>query len=273
MQYVQEACKNVIKYLEQRKAKFNDMKYSMSKRDGSPMKNDYRPEIDDTPELGPKDAAYYQSLIGVLRWIVELGRVDIVCEVSMMSSCLALPREGHLQALFHFFSYFNKKHNTNLVYDPTDPEIDMSTFPKQDWLAPVYATGSDRDLKEAIPTNLPEPRGKGMRMRCFVDSDHAGDVVTRRSRTGFIVFLQSSLIYWTSKKQTSIETSFFGSEFTVMKHATEYIRGLRYKLRAIGIPVTECAFVYGDNQSVLVNSSVPDSMLKKKSNSYTYHFV
>ena len=79
--------------------------------------------------MNPKDAAYYQSLIGVLRWIVELGRVDIVCEVSMMSSCLALPREGHLQALFHLFTYLNKKHNAELVYDPTDPVIDMNMFP------------------------------------------------------------------------------------------------------------------------------------------------
>lgn len=141
----------------------------------------------------------------------------------MMLSCLALPRECHLQALFHLFSYLNKKHNSKLVYDPTDPEIGITMFSKQDWSTSVYATGNNGDLQEAILPNLPKPRGKGMRMRCFVDSNHAGDVVTRRSRTGFLVFIQSSLIYWTSKKQTSIETSSFGSEFTAMKHATEYI--------------------------------------------------
>ena len=56
------------------------------------MSTDYRPEIDISTELDAADASYYQSLIGVLRWIVELGRVDICCEVSMLSSCLALPR-------------------------------------------------------------------------------------------------------------------------------------------------------------------------------------
>ena len=67
----------------------------------APVSNEYRPELDESEELDEVDAAYYQSLIGVLRWIVELGRVDINCEVSMMSSCLALPRFGHL----HYSKY------------------------------------------------------------------------------------------------------------------------------------------------------------------------
>ena len=174
----------------------------MLKKAGAQMKNDYRPETDVTPELNAKDTAYYRSLIGVLRWIVELGRVDIVCEVSTISSCLALPREGHLQALFYLFIYLNKKDNAELVYDPTDPVIDMNMFPKQDWSALVYAAGHDGDPKEAIPSNLPELRGKRTRMRCFVDSDHASDTITRTSQTGFLVFLQRALIYWTLKKQT-----------------------------------------------------------------------
>jgi hypothetical protein len=69
-----------------------------------------------------------------------------------------------------------------------------------------------------------------MTLRVYVDSDHAGDLVTRRSRTGFVVFLNGAPIYWSSKKQTSCETSTFGSEFVVMKQATEYIRGSSYKL-------------------------------------------
>ena len=112
-----------------------------------------------------------------------------------------------------------------------------------------------------------------MRMTCYVDSDHAGDNVTRRSRTGFLVFLQSAPIYWMSKKQTSIETSSFGSEFIAMKQCTEYVRGLRYRLRMMGIPVEEPTFIYGDNQSVLVNTKNPHLQLKKKSNSIAYHFV
>ena len=58
-----------------------------------------------------------------------------------------------------------------------------------------------------------------------------------------------------------------------MKTATEYVRGLRYKLRMMGIRVDEPAYIFGDNQSVLINTSNPASTLKKKSNAIAYHFV
>ena len=110
-------------------------------------------------------------------------------------------------------------------------------------------------------------------MRVYVDSDHAGDQVTRRSKTRFLVFLNNALIYWTSKKQTMIEISSFGSELMAMKYATEYIRGLQYKLRVMGIPVEECAYIYGGNKSVVVNLVVPHRQLKTKSNSVVFHHV
>jgi hypothetical protein len=129
------------------------------------------------------------------------------------------------------------------------------------------------NLKEVVPPNMPDPKGKGFTMRVYVDSDHAGDTVTRRSRTGFLVYLNCALIHWMSKKQTSIETSSFGSEFMAMKAATEYVRGLRFKLRMMGIPVECHTYIYGDNQSVLANTTMPHSNLKKKSNAIAFHFV
>jgi hypothetical protein len=58
-----------------------------------------------------------------------------------------------------------------------------------------------------------------------------------------------------------------------MKQACEYIRGLRYKLRMMGITVDEPTFIFGDNQSVLANTTNPTSTLKKRSNAIAYHFV
>ena len=107
----------------------------------------------------------------------------------------------------------------------------------------------------------------------FVDADHAGEEVTKRSRTGYIVFLNNAPIYRFSKKQTSCKTSMYGSESVAMKQACEYVKGLKYKLRMFGIPVAKPALVFGDNQSVLANTTMPESMLKKKSNAIAYHFV
>ena len=58
-----------------------------------------------------------------------------------------------------------------------------------------------------------------------------------------------------------------------MKQCCEYLKGLRYKLRMMGIPVNNPCFILGDNQSVLWNTTVPESTLKKKSSSVAYHFV
>ena len=110
-------------------------------------------------------------------------------------------------------------------------------------------------------------------MRALVDSDFAGDLVIRRSRTGFIIFLNGAPIYWFSKRQTCIETSSFGAEFVAMKQSCEYVRGLRYTLRMMGISVEEPTFIFGDNQSVLSNTTLPRSTLKKKSSSIAFHFV
>eukprot|EP00957_Ditylum_brightwellii_P077445 5884337-Ditylum_brightwellii.AAC.1 len=61
-----------------------------------PMRESYRPELDVILALSPIDSAYYQSLIGMLRWMVGLGRIAICLEVSMMSSHIAMSREGHM---------------------------------------------------------------------------------------------------------------------------------------------------------------------------------
>ena len=105
-QYVQAAVKNVEAYLDEQD------KYKMPSKADTPMTTSYRPELDITPELDPTKAAYYMSLIGILRWMVELRRVDICLEVSIMSSHMAMPREGHLSQLFHIFAYLSKYHNT-----------------------------------------------------------------------------------------------------------------------------------------------------------------
>ena len=82
------------------------------------------------------------------------------------------------------------------------------------------------NLKEEVPPNMPEPLGLPFLMWVFVVSDHAGESVIRLSRRGFIVFLNSETIYCHYKKQTSCETSAFGSEFLALKKSTKYTRGL-----------------------------------------------
>jgi hypothetical protein len=184
---------------------------------------------------------------------VELGRVDICLEVSMMSSHLALPREGHLEQVSHIFAHLKKYHNTEVVYDPSDPVIDEAQFDAKDWASSEFG---HLDGVEQLPPNMPEPKGQGFVIRAKVDADHACDSVKRRSRTGFLVWINSCLVYFLSKKQMSVETSSFGSEFVAMKQCCRNLRGLRYKLRMMGIPVSGPCYICGDNESVLASSTL-----------------
>ena len=112
-----------------------------------------------------------------------------------------------------------------------------------------------------------------MHLHCFVDANHAGNVVTRRSHTGILIFVQNAPIIWYSKKQNTVETSSFGSEFVAMRIAKELIVSLRYKLRMFGVPVPKPANVYCDNQGVVKNTSIPESTLNKKHHQVAYHAV
>ena len=94
--YVQAAVHNVEQYLAKHNQKLpNKAKASFT--------SNYRPETDLSEELGNEDTAYYQSLIGILRWMVELGRVDICCEVSQMSSHLAFTENWPLATIIPYF--------------------------------------------------------------------------------------------------------------------------------------------------------------------------
>jgi hypothetical protein len=199
--------------------------------------------------------------------MVELGCIDIATEVSLLSSHLAFPREGHLETALHIISYLSQKHNTRLIFDPTYPKIEMGQFPQYNW------TEFYDNVKEAIPLYMPKPLGKDVDVRMMSDSHHAGDKRTRRSCTGFRIFCNMALIDWVSKKQATIETSVFGAEFVAMKHGIEKLQGLRYKLRMMGIPLTGPSYVFADNKSQVTNATIPELTLKKKCNSICYHAV
>jgi len=262
--YVQESVRNIDKWLASDKCK---MRKQLLKNPRSTWPSGYEAELDTSEELNAEDAHYYQHLVGVAHWIVELGRVDIITEVSVLSSYLANPRDGHMDAALHLYSWLKNHHNARLVLDPSYPDIDQDNFIQRDW-ENVYG-----DIKEELPPDMPKPLGKDVDLRLYVDSSHATDKVNRRSRTGFFVFMNSALIQWCSKKQPTIESSVFGAEFVAMKHGIETVRGIRYKLRMMGVPLSGATYVYGDNMSVIHNTQRPESMLKKKSNSICYHTI
>jgi hypothetical protein len=129
------------------------------------------------------------------------------------------------------------------------------------------------NMEEAIPPNMPPPLVKDVDLCMMVDSDHAGEKRTRCSHTGFIIFCNLAPMIWLSKQQATIETSVFGADFVAMKHRIKTLRGLRYKIRMMGIPLFGPMYIYGDNKFQVTNSSRSESTLKKKCNSICYHAI
>lgn len=232
-----------------------------------PLPTSYHPELDQSPPLDEDEHRLYMSYIGILQWTVELGRIDVTHSVSKMATYLACPRKGHLEKVLQIFSYLEHHLNSRLVFDPVLRDWNDKLWVNEDW-SEFYP-----DAAEVIPPNAPEPRGKAVQLNVFCDAAHATDLVTRRSVSGIIIFLNGAPIRCFSKRQNTIESSVFGAEFVALKIATEMIEEVRYKLRMMGVPLDGPANCFCDNQSVVTNASEPASTLKKKHNSVAYHKV
>ena len=178
-QYVQTAAKNIVTCL----SKWHG-RWKLPLKVETPLKATYRPVLDVSPELGTSGMSYYQSLIGMLFLIVELGRVNICLEVSMMLSHLAMPQEGHMEQVLQIFAYLCKYHNMELVYDLSNQVINLSNFERQDWTLSEFG---HIDGVEELPPKMSEPHGMGFMICAKVDAHHASDSMMRQSRTGFLV--------------------------------------------------------------------------------------
>ena len=152
-QYVDEAISNVEKWLADR-----GMMYLKRKSAKSVLPSSYRPELDDTKYLDQEYVSYYQEQIGVLRWMVELGRVDICCEVSpMLAAYCAAPRKGHLEAVIHMFAYLKGHANLNLFSIQTQLFIQNLTH----WIGQTF-TRMPKTLCHLICQNLLENLSSAM---------------------------------------------------------------------------------------------------------------
>jgi hypothetical protein len=76
-------------------------------------------------------------------------------------------------------------------------------------------------FQEEIDPRFPKPLLEELDINIFVDADHAHDKVTCRSVTGLFATLGLTPTSWRSKRQTSVQKSTFGAEFTALKAAVE----------------------------------------------------
>ena len=153
-QQIQETVKNEESVMKKR-----DM--TLGKALKLPVNPNYSPDLDSTKELNDNDAVYYQSIIGILRWIVEMRRIDTGIKVSMLSSYVANPREGHLIQVLQIFAYLKVHHNARLVFDLSYATLDENFNEKKYW------SGFYGNETEPMPSNTPKPFRKRVYVTCL----------------------------------------------------------------------------------------------------------
>lgn len=115
--------------------------------------------------------------------------------------------------------------------------------------------------------------GLPVRNKVYKDLDHAHDLVTRHEVTGILLLINNTPVKWISKRQKTIETSIYGTELVAAKHAVETILAYRTMLRLMGDNVEQTFLMFEDNKSIVINKTVPSSVLKKKHCALSYHKV
>jgi hypothetical protein len=234
----------------------------------SPIEQNDHPELDTSEFLDMDGIRKYQSMIGALQWIVTIGRFDITTAVMTMSSFRVAPRVGHMERLKRMYGYLARMKFGTIRFRTDEPDFSDLTHRTYDWAQSVYG-----HVSEVIPKDTPKPLGKRVITTTMFDANLMHDVITGRSVTGVLHFLNKTPIEGYSKKQASVETSTYGSEFTAAKTAVQQIVELRLMLRYLGVPVYDKCYLFGDNEAVVKNSTIPHSQLTKRHNALAYHFV
>ena len=124
--YVKAAVINVEESLERNN-------FSLPSKCDNPMAPSYHSAEDTTQELNAAGLQTYQELIGILIWVVGIGRIDLLMEVPLLSSHLLLPRVGHLKAVYRVFRYLKQVPESRISLDPQKPTISEDCFQIFDW--------------------------------------------------------------------------------------------------------------------------------------------
>jgi hypothetical protein len=185
-----------------------------------------------------------------------------------MSSFRVAPRKEHLTRLQRIYGYLLETKNGAIRVRVDEP--DYSNYPDQvhDWSHSVYG-----DVTEEIPDDIPDPRGKPVVLTHFVDANLYHDMATGKALTAVLHLINQTPFDWYCKKQATVETATFGSEFNAARSAVEQIIDIRNTLRYMGVPIKGRSMMFGDNQSVVTNATVPHSQLNKRHLALAYHKV
>jgi hypothetical protein len=232
----------------------------------SPLNPGDHPEEDDSELLDDEQTRIYQSLVGAIQWVVQIGRFDVATAIMTLSRFRAMPRQGHLERVKRIYGYLAKMRFAKIRIRTDMPDFSMFPEKKHDWWYTCYG-----GAKEDIPTDIPEPLGPVVLIWSCYDANLFHDTISGRSVTGILHFLNKTPIDWFSKLQATVETATFGSEFVAARTCADQLVDLRNTLRYLGVPIDGPSYMFGDNESVQNAIGIPTSKLHKQHNALSHH--
>jgi len=234
----------------------------------SPLERGDHPELDISEELGPEGVKHYQSLVGAAQWLISLGRLDIATAIMTMSSFRVAPRKGHLERMQRIYGYVSKMRHGAIRFRVGVPDYSGIPIPENNWAKTIYG-----NVTEEIPADAPIPLGPVVVMTTYVDANLCHDMTTGRAVTGILHLLNQTPVDFFTKKQGTVETATYGSEFVAARTATEQIMDLRLSLRYLGVRLSGGTYLFGDNRTVVDSAMSIASRLHKRHIILSYHRV
>jgi hypothetical protein len=232
-----------------------------------PIPEKSQPELDDTDLLDENGRITYQSLIGCLQWVVTLGRFDIACAVMTMSRFHVAPRKGHLELLGHVFGYLRKYPDGAIRFHTSIPAHENRFTPSSaSWERSVYG-----EPFEEVAEDTPEPKGKPVRQTVLFDANLEHCKVTGRSAMGGVFMVQETIVGHFSRRQSTVETATYASEFIAGRAALDEAIAIRYELRMLGAPLDGPIWMFGDNKSMIDSAAEPAGRLTKRHLILSWH--
>jgi len=238
-----------------------------SRNYSSPLDKGDHPELDTSEFLDGKGIQQYQSLIGALQWAVQIGRIDITTAVVTMSSFRCMPRRGHMDQLKRIYGYLFHMSQAAIRFRVDEPDYSGLHDQVFDW-ATVYG-----DVSELVSDDTPTPLGKFVTLTHYYDANLLHCMLTGRSLTATLHFYNKTPVDFYSKKQATVETATYGSEFTAARTCINQVVDHCSYLRYLGILIHEKSYVFGDNKSVIDSSTIPHAKLHKRHNALSFHRV
>ena len=211
--FVSQPRKYIDKLAETYKRLFNDEPQKGYK---NALDKDDHPELDTSEIIEGDVAAKYLTMVGQLQWLVTFRKFDLHAHVATMSRFRAAPRQGYMDRLKRIYPYAIRTRDYPVRFRTDQPGYSFLPDQGVDWIYSVYG-----DVHEILHDDIPEPLDEAVVTTTMMDANLNHCLATGKASTGCLHLVNKTPVDWYSKRQSTVETTTYGSEFVAAKRARE----------------------------------------------------